>query len=150
MKYYTSLILLFTLSCESPFATKPTDGDIFEVSHDFNGERIYHPTSVAIEWSNITIKKFKEFLVERSSTYGDSTVWKEIAHLQDSLQIVYVDTIDDDITYQYRVRITDQDDQFIHALSEPFTVPKVSSLNVPTHYESPQEAFDSKLKMSPV
>ncbi len=144
MKYYAFLLLLFSLSCESPFATKPTDGDIFEVSHDYNGERIYHPTPVTIEWSNITIKKFKEFLVERSSTYGDSTVWEEITHLEDSLQIVYVDTIDDDITYQYRVRIFDQDDQFIHALSEQFTVPNVSSLKVPDHYENPQEAYDSK------
>ncbi len=144
MKDYTSLLLLFTLSCESPFVTKPTDGDIFEVSHDFDGEKIYNPTPVVIEWSNITIKKFKEFLVERSATDGDSTVWEEIAHIEDSLQIAFVDTIDDDITYQYRVRITDQDDQFIHALSEPFTVPNVSSLNVPNHYENPQEAYNSK------
>jgi hypothetical protein len=138
-------LLLFLLACESPFNTEPTDDDIFAVSHDYNGDKIYHPTPVTIEWSNITIKKFKEFLVERSATYGDSVVWVEIAHIEDSLQTAFTDTIDDDVTFQYRVRIVDQNDQFIHALSAPLKVPNVSSLKVPKHYEDPQLAFDSNL-----
>jgi len=138
------LLLLFVyLGCESPFSTEPTDDDIFAVSHNYKSEKIYHPAPVTLEWSNITIKKFKEFLVERSATYGDSVVWIELAHIQDSLQTSYTDTIDDDVTFQYRVRIVDQDDQFIHALSAPFVVPNVTSLKVPSHYDDPQTAFDS-------
>lgn len=137
------ILLLIVSACESPFNTEPTDDDIFQVSHDYAGDKIYHPTPVTIEWSNITIKNFKEFLVERSAAYGDSVVWIEIAHLQDSLQISYTDTIDDDITFQYRVRIVDQNDQFIHALSAPFVVPNVSSLKIPSQYDNPQSAFDS-------
>ena len=138
------LLLLFVyLGCESPFSTEPTDDDIFAVSHNYKNEKIYHPLPVTLEWSNITIKKFKEFLVERSATYSDSIVWVELAHIQDSLQTSYTDTIDDDVTFQYRVRIVDQDDQFIHAQSAPFVVPNVSSLKVPSHYDDPQTAFDS-------
>ena len=89
------LLLLFVyLGCESPFSTEPTDDDIFAVSHNYKSEKIYHPAPVTLEWSNITIKKFKEFLVERSATYGDSVVWLELAHIQDSLQTSYTDTIE--------------------------------------------------------
>jgi len=139
------LSLLLFVGCESPFKTEPTDDELFAVDHNYNGDKVYFPTPISIEWSNITIKQFKEFLVERSGTYGDSVVWEEIAHIEDSLQTTYVDTIDDDITYQYRVRIVDQNDQFIHALSAPLNVPNVSSLKVPNHYTDPQAAFDSNI-----
>ena len=145
MKHFSLLFLfIIFLSCESPFATKPTEGDVFEVTQDYNGEKIYHPTAVIIEWSNITIKNFKEFLVERSITIGDSTVWEERARILDSLSTVYTDTIDDDATFQYRVQIVDKDDQFIVAHSEPLIVPNVQALRVPNDYENPQNAFDSK------
>ena len=145
MKHFSLLFLfIIFLSCESPFATKPTEGDVFEVTQDYNGEKIYHPTAVTIEWSNITIKNFKEFLVERSITIGDSTIWEERARILDSLSTVYTDTIDDDATFQYRVQIVDKDDQFIVAHSEPLIVPNVQALRVPNDYENPQNAFDSK------
>ncbi len=140
-----ALFLMIFIGCESPFKTEPTDDEVFAVDHNYNGDKVYFPTPIEIEWSNITIKQFKEFLVERSSAYGDSVVWEEIAHIQDSLKTSYVDTIDDDITYQYRVRIVDQNDQFIHALSAPLYVPNVSSLKVPNHYTDPQAAFDSNI-----
>lgn len=141
------LILLFItifFACESPFSTQSTDDDIFSVTHNYNGEKIYIPTPITIEWSKITIKNFKEFLVERSADYGDSIAWEERAHIQDSLQVTYIDMIDDDVTFQYRIRMMDQDDQYIHALSSPIEVPNVSSVKVPEHYEDLQKAFDSK------
>lgn len=144
MKRLILLLITLFLACESPFSTQPTDDDIFSVTHDYNGEKIYHPTLVTLEWSKITIKKFKEFLVERSAAYGDSIAWEERAHIQDSLQVTYVDTIDDDVTFQYRIRMVDQDNQFIHALSSPLKIPNVSSLKVPEQYDSLQKAFDSK------
>ena len=143
MKRLTLIFISFFLACESPFSTQPTEDDIFSVTHNYNGEKIYHPTPITLEWSNITIKKFKEFLVERSAAYGDSVAWEVRAHILDSLQVTYTDTIDDDITFQYRIRMVDQDDQFIHALSSPLKVPDVSSLKVPEQYEDPQKAFDS-------
>ncbi len=143
MKRFILIYLTIFLACESPFSTQPTDDDIFTVTHNYNGEKIYIPTPVTIEWSNITIKNFKEFLVERSAAYGDSIAWEERAHILDSLQVKYIDTIDDDITFQYRIRMVDQDDQYIHALSSPLKVPNVSSLKVPEQYDSLQKAFDS-------
>lgn len=145
MRHLFIITILVITACESPFNTEPTDDEIFSVSHDYKGQKIYHPTPVTIEWSNITIKNFKEFLVERSAAYADSIVWVEVVHILDSLQITYTDTIDDDVTFQYRVRIVDKNDQFIHALSAALTVPNVSSLKVPEHYADPQTAFDSKL-----
>jgi len=143
MKHLTILFIIIFLACESPFSTEPTDGDIFSATHNYDGEKIYIPTPITVEWSKITIKNFKEFLVERSADYGDSIAWEERAHILDSLQVSYIDIIDDDITFQYRIRIVDQDDQFIHALSSPLVIPKVSSLKVPDQYDSLQVAFDS-------
>jgi len=143
MKRPILMFITLFLACESPFSTQPIDDDIFTVTHNYNGENIYIPTPVTLEWSSITIKKFKEFLVERSAVYGDSIAWEERAHILDSLQVTYTDIIDDDVTFQYRVRMVDQDDQFIHALSAPLVVPNVSSLKVPDQYDSLQNAFDS-------
>ncbi|MFQ6677403.1 MAG: hypothetical protein ACE5D0_03710 [Fidelibacterota bacterium] len=143
MKRLALIFVIIFLACESPFSTQPTEDDIFRVTHNYNGEKIYIPTAVTIEWSKITITKFKEFLVERSAAYGDSMVWEERVHIPDSLQVTYTDIIDDDVTFQYRVRMVDQDDQFIHALSAPLEVPNVSSIKVPEQYDSLQLAFDS-------
>ena len=68
------LLLLFVyLGCESPFSTEPTDDDIFAVSHNYKNEKIYHPSPVTLEWSNITIKKFKEFFKHIGDAWRQNT-----------------------------------------------------------------------------
>jgi len=62
----------------------------------------------------------------------------------DSLTTSYVDTLDDDGNFQYRVRIVDQRDQYRHELSEEFVVPNISSLYIPDHYVHLETAFDTK------
>ena len=67
-----------------------------------------------------------------------------MAHLPDSLTTSYVDTLDDDGTFQYRVRVVDQRDQYRHELSEEFIVPNISSLYIPDHYVHLETAYYTK------
>jgi len=136
---------LFWIGCELPFATKPTDkNELFTVTHDYDGRTIRVPTPITIHWSEITIEEFKEFVIERTAVSDTGLHWDTLAYIDDSLATSYIDTLDDDATFQYRVRIVNQSNQFRHALSEPFTVPPVSMLQVPEDYEVISQAYDMK------
>lgn len=136
---------LLWMGCDLPFATKPTDKEkLFTVTHDYDGRGLRVPTPITIHWSEITIEEFKEFVIERTVVSDTGLHWDTLAHIEDSLATSYVDTLDDDVTFQYRVRIVNQSNQFRHALSEPFTVPPVSVLRVPEDYLSVSRAYDAK------
>jgi len=135
--------LFFTFGCDLPFLTKATDEELFTLAHDFDGQRIVRETPVTIVWDEVTIEEFKEVLIERAYIDAAGKHWSIVGHVLDSLAVSYTDTIDDDITYQYRVRITNKDGQYSDALSAPFTVPEVTAVIVPDDYSSPQQAFDA-------
>ena len=141
-----SLVLMFLwLSCDLPFSTKPsTEDDLFLVTHDYDGRVIREKTAVTISWSDITIEDFKEYRIEKAKIIAGDYYWVDLAHLPDSLTTSYVDTLDDDGTFQYRVRVVDQRDQYRHELSEEFVVPNISSLYIPDHYVHLETAFDTK------
>ena len=141
--FYISLI--FFISCETPFSTKPSnEEDLFEVSHDYDQSPIFHKTPVQVSWSNITIENFKEFRIEKAKIVGEDYLWNDLARISDSLATSYIDTLDDDGVFQYRVRIIDQRDQYRYELSEQFSVPNVSSLYIPDHYFDLETSYYTK------
>ena len=141
--FYISLI--FFISCETPFSTKPSnEEDLFEVSHDYDQTPIFHKTPVQVSWSNITIENFKEFRIEKAKIVGEDYFWNDLARISDSLATSYIDTLDDDGVFQYRVRVIDQRDQYRYELSEQFSVPNVSSLYIPDHYLDLETSYYTK------
>ena len=137
--------MFFWLACDLPFSTKPSaEEDLFLVTHDYDGRVIREKTAITISWSDITIENFKEYRIEKAKIISGDYYWVDLAHLPDSLTTSYVDTLDDDGTFQYRVRIVDQRDQYRHELSEEFVVPNISSLYIPDHYVHLETAYYTK------
>ena len=137
--------MFFWLACDLPFSTKPSEEeDLFLVTHDYDGHVIHEKTAVTISWSDITIEDFKEYRIEKAKLVAEDYYWVDLARLLDSLTTSYVDTLDDDGTFQYRVRIVDQRDQYRHELSEEFVVPNISSLYIPDHYVHLETAYYTK------
>lgn len=129
-------------SCEIPTKPHPTD-DLFSVHFNFDGRKIVRPTPVTISWSDITIENFKHFLVERGVVTPTGTIWSARATVTDSLQTVYIDTLDDDLDFRYRVKVVDRNNQFRAGQSDILSVPEVRTLIVPTDYATIQPAIDS-------
>ena len=139
------VLMFFWLACDLPFSTKPSaEEDLFLVTHDYDGHVIHEKTAVTISWSDITIEDFKEYRIEKAKLFAEDYYWVDLARLLDSLTTSYVDTLDDDGTFQYRVRIVDQRDQYRHELSEEFVVPNISSLYIPDHYVHLETAYYTK------
>ena len=139
-------IILGFWSCDLPFKTKDKDNgsDLFIVSHNYSGERIVHAHPVTINWSDMEIARFEHFKIERGvGPTLDELIWSEVVTITDSLETSYIDSIEDDQTFQYRVRLVDQNNQFMLAYSEPFTVPDVTSLNVRVDYFYFEDAYES-------
>ena len=137
--------MFFWLACDLPFSTKPSaEEDLFLVTHDYDGHVIHEKTAITISWSDITIEDFKEYRIEKAKLVAGDYYWVDLARLLDSLTTSYVDTLDDDGTFQYRVRVVDQRDQYRHELSEEFVVPNISSLYIPDHYVHLETAYYTK------
>ena len=137
--------MFFWLACDLPFSTKPSEEeDLFLVTHDYDGHVIHEKTAITISWSDITIEDFKEYRIEKAKLVAGDYYWVDLARLLDSLTTSYVDTLDDDGMFQYRVRIIDQRDQYRHELSEEFVVPNISSLYIPDHYVDLETAYYTK------
>ena len=137
--------MFFWLACDLPFSTKPSEEeDLFLVTHDYDGHVIHEKTAITISWSDITIEDFKEYRIEKAKLVAEDYYWVDLARLLDSLTTSCVDTLDDDGTFQYRVRIVDQRDQYRHELSEEFVVPNISSLYIPDHYVHLETAYYTK------
>ena len=145
-RFHLSCIsLIVFISCDTPFSTKPSnDEDLFIVSHDYDQTPIFHKTPAQVSWSNITIEDFKEFRIEKAKIVGEDYFWTDLARVPDSLATSFIDTLDDDGVFQYRVRVIDQRDQYRYELSEQFSVPNVSSLYIPDHYVDLETSYNTK------
>ena len=146
MRINLFLIILIFASCDIPFKPKNDNNktDIFAVSHDYMGEYIVHSHPVTLTWSDIEITRFKHFKVERGmGNSEDDFVWTHIVTITDSLETTFIDSIEDDQMFQYRVRLVDKSNQFMIAYSDTFTVPDVKSLNVRNDYFYFEDAYES-------
>jgi hypothetical protein len=148
MEISTILLSILTLSiicgCDLLFPTKPSDEEsLFNLFHDYEGQPIAANTPITLTWSEVTIENFKWYLLERATFDDDTPRWSIRDTITDSLATTYIDTIDDDATFQYRIRIYNKNNQYRHATSNKFTVPLTRSVTVPDDYTSLQKAFDS-------
>lgn len=138
------LIIFLSFSCQVPTIPEvKKEESLLTISIDYDGHPIYHPTELELTWSEFIVDSFKEIMIERAKVIHGDHHWEHIATVFDSLSISYIDTLNDDGTFQYRVRIIDKKNQFISNESPVFTVPNVSTLNMPDHYGSLDVAYQS-------
>ncbi len=141
------LIAMLVLGCEeSLFKPSPTDVDeLFEVVHDYDGRRIIYPTAITLTWSNLSIDRFTKFVIKQKFIVNNSIQWKVIRTLTDSLATSITALLeDDDLSSQYKIYIYNEDGKYKTALSEPFYVPKVTSVLIPEDYVKPKDAHRSR------
>ncbi|MFQ6673951.1 MAG: hypothetical protein ACE5GH_04095 [Fidelibacterota bacterium] len=138
------ILVLWDVACETPFTPKPTTkSDLFTASHDFKGgPRIVHKTPVTITWSEITITDFQRYTIHRSVLKDGVERWEQRAESTNPLETSFTDTLDDDLTFRYKVRVEDASGNYKDAETEQ-TVLQTTSLVTPDEYESLQEAYDS-------
>ena len=142
--FWLFLCLWFAISCETPFSPKPTkDEDLFVVSHDYEGgHRIVRNTPITISWSEVTLPDFEKFTVYRSAVHNGEELWEERAEITNPLQVSYTDSLDNDETFRYRVRIEETNGNFRDGETDQIKL-RTLSIIVPDEYDSMQEAYDS-------
>ncbi|MBL7013128.1 MAG: hypothetical protein ISR83_01790 [Candidatus Marinimicrobia bacterium] len=148
MKYLKPPLLLigflFLVSCKVPTLPEQKKEDpLFDVAINYDGHPIFHPTEVEVSWTEFVVDGFKEIMIERAKIVNNEKNWQHLASVTDSLAIAFTDTIDDDGSFQYRVRLIDKKNQFISAESNLFIVPNVTALEMPNHYGSLKLAYQS-------
>ncbi len=143
--YIFSLVLGWIfISCETPFTPKVSkEEDIFTLSHDIESTgRIIQKRPITLSWPEVTIDDFAQYTIYRSTLIGENEVWREREEITNPLQVSYVDTIDDDETYRYKVRIEDASGNYREAKTEQLIF-RTTSFIFPDEYWFLQQAYDS-------
>jgi len=146
----TQRILVFFLfvwvveSCDSPFTPKPSEEEeLFDVIHDFSGsERLVSNTAITISWSDVTISDFSRYTIHRSVLKEGDEKWSQRAEVTNPLQTFYTDTLDDDLTYRYKIKIEDANGNFRESETDQIVL-KTTSVFTPDEFESLQEAYET-------
>ena len=137
-----SIFVLLNVSCEWPFNTTPTENDVFELEATHNITRVMPSAEILLSWSEITVENFNNYVIERMRL--KDTTWTTIAELTNAFQVSYTDTIWDDDNVKYRVGIVDIDGNILWA-NEFASIPKTTTVFVPSEFLSIQPAFNSEL-----
>ncbi len=140
-----AVIIIFIIvnsSCEWPFNTTPTESDVFvlEIAHDIT--RLMPNAEINLTWNEITVENFSNYIIERRRL--KDTTWTKIIELKNPFQLSYIDTIWDDDDLKYRVGIVDIDGNILWA-NESISIPKTTSLFVPSEFSTIQPAYNSEI-----
>ena len=140
-KYLSLIIGLSLLSCEWPFDNAPSDDNLYftvSVSHEIT--RIVDSAAVEISWAEVTIEDFSKFIIERKSELD--TNWTLRAEIPNPAVSLYIDMVNDDITFFYRVGISDINGNTRWDESST-TIPLTTKLYIPADYENIQHAYST-------
>ena len=138
----TVLLLLIILSCDSPFNTITSKGDLFELTITHNIERVMPSAQIRLSWTEITVEDFKEILIERKNS--SDTSWTSVVKLHNQFATSYLDTIGDDEDLLYRVGVVNSNDDIKWANGST-NIPNTTSIIVPDEFATIQPAIDSDL-----
>ena len=143
IKYHSSLLLLFTFfSCDWPFQTKSTDGDIFLLSVSHEIVRMIDSAAVYLTWDPMSVEDFSHFRIERKNIVNND--WILVEDVADPLVKEYTDYIFDDENLAYRVGIMDIDQNVLWS-ENTVLIPATTSLIIPDEWPTPARAFQSPL-----
>lgn len=137
--------ILLCQGCELPFNTKvSSDGDLFQLEISYDGRRIIDTLQVGLSWMELSVEYFKSYTIERKNIDAGDTAWTLQATLEDPFAVAYTDTVNDDATYLYRLRLHDRNDDF-RATEAQVTIRSTTRITVPTERNSITAAVSSQL-----
>jgi len=146
-KYILTFILFFLAGCKIFDSPTNTDSDdLFELSIEYNNERITDALAIPLSWSEITIDNFKEIKIKRFNKHRDpdsyrvgetDNGWFTIAVIENEFTTSWVDTIKDDASFLYRVEYYDKDNNYRRAETTVTILPN-------THLTIPEDNIEIK------
>ena len=151
-KYIFLFIFIILIGCnifDSP--TKTKNDDLFELSITYNNERITDALTIPLSWDEITIDNFKEIKITRLNEHRDpdsyivgttDNGWITIAVIQNEFTTTWVDTVNDDASFKYRVEYYNHDDDYRRA-EATVAIRPTSRIVVPTDMDSIKTAVES-------
>ncbi|MAG21319.1 MAG: right-handed parallel beta-helix repeat-containing protein [Candidatus Marinimicrobia bacterium] len=145
MKYYPLIITSFFLaiSCESPLKPPPAEDSEFFVSHDYAGTlRLIKKIPITLEWSQLKFNQFEQYSVYRSQSDGNGETWIKRAEIFDPMRTTFTDTLDNDLTFRFKIQAVFSDGELKEATTEPIVI-KTTSVTVPDECDCLQDAYDA-------
>ena len=147
-----SLTCIFFIGCKSVLETEPTNEDLFTLTVEFDSNRrIVDTLPVNLSWSDITIDNFKEIKLTRINNHRDplsypsgktENGWITILRTDNPFITSYVDTVDDDAEFLYRIEYIDLDNNFKRAENK-IQINPTTHLTVPTDEADVKTAVES-------
>ncbi|UCH09510.1 MAG: right-handed parallel beta-helix repeat-containing protein [Fidelibacterota bacterium] len=139
------LYLLIWIGCKGPFDTQVSpDSDLFNLEIEYDGRLIIDTLHISLAWTEVTVESFDRFTIGRLNMDLNDTAWTVVAILQNPFANSFTDTIDDDATFKYRVRVFSQNNDYRSAESQ-VSIRPTTHITVPTDYDSIPEALASKI-----
>ena len=136
------IVSLMFLSCEWPFNTTISDGEVFTLAITHNISRIADSAEVQLSWDPMSVENFSHFRVERQSVIDSD--WVFVVDIENPLTVGYKDFIHDDADLTYRMGVMDSDGNVLWGDGSTL-IPKTTSLSVPSEWLTPGMAFKSLL-----
>ncbi len=141
------------MACNSPLDTTPTNSDdVLQLKADYNkNKRIIDTLIVKLSWSEITLENFKEIKITRFNEHRDpesypkgtaENGWLTLATIADEFKTSWIDTVEDDAVFKYRVEFYNQDNDFKRAETTVYPRP-TTHFNVPSDIEDIKTAVES-------
>lgn len=146
MRRFPLAILLAALafaSCDLLLPPDPTDEkDLFPIAHTTSsGPRIVTAVTVTLSWPEVPVEEFARYVIFRSTDDAEEP-WEERGALLYPLTLSYTDTVEDDRTVRYKVRVEDVHGNYRDGITAPIPF-RTTSVSVPAEFASLQAAFDS-------
>jgi len=138
--------------CKSPFDINTTPDNVFTLTAEFDqSQRIVDTLTVKLIWDEITLENFKFIKITRfnESREIDSypigatkNGWITIATIENEFATSYIDTVDDDETFLYRIDYYKTDNNYRRA-ETTITIHPTTQLTIPDDYADVKTAVES-------
>lgn len=137
-----TIFIMVTISCDWPFNTDTTDGDVFKLSISHNIERVMPTAEISLSWTEITVENFIKYQIEKRRPKDSK--WTFVKEISDPFQLSYTDTIADDDDLTYRVGIFGG--EYLVKWAEKSTIiPKITKIIIPDDFTNIRYAVESEL-----
>jgi len=154
---FKKIVLISTLCvtvwfCKSPFDTDTSLDNLFTLTIEFDqNRRITDTLMVKLTWDEITIENFKVIKISRLNenrepgSYPIGTTengWITIATIENEFTTSYIDIVDDDETFLYKIDYYSTDNNYRRA-EAAITIRPTTYLTIPNDYIDVKTAVES-------